>query len=436
MKIAIVGAGISGLAVGYWLQRENYEIVVYETSSVPGGRTRTERRPNSEDIVDVGTQYFHSNYKRTLSLVREFGLEAEIQKVRGKTRFFDDRVNTGSFVTGHRVPYISAGSFWDNLKMSMSGLWMLLKHPIDPYAVLKTPKIDSLCAGKVIKNQFDWEFNVRALMTAGALIEPDPKDVSLLHVIRLMRIIVMTDYLTLNGGLSTLHEKMARQLNVEYNTRVAGILESNQKVVGLKLESGEIIDADKVVIATPPSSAADLLPADWSDEKSFLTQIEHPSAIIVTLFLTQPLENDVWSYVFRPSERNLVSFCVDASNKNSNMVPSGKAALQAWICHPASQQAFNQTDQQLVQSVIKELSKELVDIGQAVESSHVHRVSNAIPQMSIGHNKRTNTFLDLMDRRSGVELCGDYFSGGYVECALWSVERAVNNIKRSNLAKS
>jgi len=89
MKIIIAGAGASGLAAATWLTKLGHEVEVFEATERAGGRAKIARRPQSDDLFDVGTQYFHSNYKRARSLLRDCGLHKELHMINGPTRFFD-----------------------------------------------------------------------------------------------------------------------------------------------------------------------------------------------------------------------------------------------------------------------------------------------------------------------------------------------------------
>jgi predicted NAD/FAD-dependent oxidoreductase len=55
-RIAVVGAGIAGLAAGRALARGNHEVVVFEKARGVGGRTSTRRR--EAHAFDHGAQYF------------------------------------------------------------------------------------------------------------------------------------------------------------------------------------------------------------------------------------------------------------------------------------------------------------------------------------------------------------------------------------------
>src|SRR5262249_35758133 len=73
-KIAIVGAGISGLSLAYRLHQfvPVAEVTVLEKRDRPGGTVWTERRDGFQ--VEVGPNGFLDNKPSTLALCRELGL--------------------------------------------------------------------------------------------------------------------------------------------------------------------------------------------------------------------------------------------------------------------------------------------------------------------------------------------------------------------------
>jgi protoporphyrinogen oxidase len=433
--VLIVGAGIAGLAAATWLRARGYPVRIIEATHRPGGRAVTITRPDgSGDRVDVGTQYFHSNYRRARRLIAGAGLTP--RRVRGRTRFFDDRVAGGSFTTGHRLPIIRAGGVLANLGLVGKGLARMLRHPIDPYAPTAYAGADRVSAQAVITDPFEREFTLRTLIAAGALVEPDGApgfEHAYLHLIRLMRIVLMTEYLVLDEGIGALHEALAARLDIAYGTPAARVLWDG-RVRGVALSGGGTIKASHVVLAVPPHRAGALLPPDWQAERQFLLDIPHPPAVIVTLFLDRALQPGVWSYVMRPNPERLVSFCVDAAQKAPGMVPSGRAALQAWICWPASGRVADLSDAALIEAVMAELRENFPDIDGWVSSSHVMRHAQAVPQSTPGHARRVAAFLDAIHTRQGLAVCGDFLSGGYLESALASAELAVARVAAGSAA--
>jgi predicted NAD/FAD-binding protein len=76
MKIAIVGAGVSGLVAAHLLQRE-HEIVVYEANSYAGGHANTVRVESDDECHDVDTGFIvlnDRNYPSFTQLLGQLGV--------------------------------------------------------------------------------------------------------------------------------------------------------------------------------------------------------------------------------------------------------------------------------------------------------------------------------------------------------------------------
>jgi protoporphyrinogen oxidase len=313
MRVVDVGAGIAGLGAATYFAKKGLDVRLLEASGRVGGRAVTLDHPKTGSRCDVGTQYYHSSYERALGLIREVGLEGTLHRIQGDTRFFDDRVRKGSFLVSHRIPWIRAAGVSGNLKSAGFLIHRLLRHRMSTFALEDRPHLDGVKAFDVITDPTLREFLVRPLMIAGGLSEPDPTDVSLLQVLRLIRIIVLTDYLSLAGGTASLHLALADRLPVELETPVRALVTEGDRVRGVLLETGEIRGADHVVVATTANRAASLVPEDWSVEREFLSGVRIPPAVIVTFFLDRPLESGVWSYYSQAGTDKRVSFCTDLS---------------------------------------------------------------------------------------------------------------------------
>ena len=70
-NIIIVGAGISGLVAGYYLQKRGFKVTLLEKSSTVGGRMATVKTDNF--IVDSGAQFLSSGYEIISNLINELG---------------------------------------------------------------------------------------------------------------------------------------------------------------------------------------------------------------------------------------------------------------------------------------------------------------------------------------------------------------------------
>jgi protoporphyrinogen oxidase len=421
MKTIVVGAGIAGLAAGYELQKRGHQVQLYEAHPVAGGRGQLLKRPDNDDCADVGTQYFHSNYRLGMALIKELGLQSELKNIKGNTRFFTAK--GPSFLVTPTRPYMPPGGLWGNLRMAWYVLSLVVKHRLQVYGLEPQQKLDQTPALQSTSSDFVKDYIARMLVLIGGLNEPAESNVSLLQVLRLIRIILMTDYVSLNGGTASLHAELASRLNVTYNSPVDRLLLDGERVVGVQLVNGEKRYADHVVVACHAPAAARLLPQDWEPEKQFLSGIQMPPAVIVSLFLNTSLEQGTWSYMLPIENQGLVTFLTDTQQKNPKQHPSGKATLQAWVLNPQAVELLNQDDDTIVHKVLSDIAPYFPNLKTQLEGSAVTRHQHAVPQSPVGHNQQALAFLAAADKRQGVSFCGDYLSGGYLECALWSVQR-------------
>lgn len=87
-RVAIIGAGLSGLVCGYELQKSGYQVIIYEKEQFVGGRTYTDR--SSGLRFDTGAQLLSNTYTRAHDLGRALGVEQHMIPL---------------FRTGHHILY-------------------------------------------------------------------------------------------------------------------------------------------------------------------------------------------------------------------------------------------------------------------------------------------------------------------------------------------
>ena len=422
MRVIIIGGGIAGLGAAASFAQRGHDIEIFEAGNRVGGRTvtLTSRRG---DRVDAGTQYFHSNYVRARALMRAVGLESQLTKVAGDSRFFDPRMSRGYFDVSHRLPWFRPAGLRNFKAIGLIG--RALTHRRDIFGLDHDPRLDDADAWEQTTDPFMREFALRPLLLAGSLAEPAASQPSLLHLLRLFRIVVLTDYLVLPNGIASLAETLATRHRVSLDHPVRRLIVEGEAVVGVELEGdGRAVRADHVVVALPPPRAAALLPEQWRGERQYLQDITIPPFVLVSLFLDRPIERRIWSYVLPESTAHTVSFVTDASRKSPAMVPSGKSVLQAWACYPASQTLARLPDNAVVEICRRDLETYFPGLSSWIEEAHVTRHPYAVPLHRVGHQRRAIEFLRLADSRKGISFCGDYLSGGFMEAALWSAERA------------
>jgi predicted NAD/FAD-binding protein len=79
MKVAIIGAGVSGLVVAHLLHRR-HEITVFEGADYAGGHTNTVRVDTADQTFDVDTGFIvfnDRNYPRFQRLLGQLGVKSQ-----------------------------------------------------------------------------------------------------------------------------------------------------------------------------------------------------------------------------------------------------------------------------------------------------------------------------------------------------------------------
>ncbi len=77
-RIAVLGAGLAGLAAGLELRRTGHDVTILEAQLHPGGRVHTIREGLSDDLyAEAGAARIPATHNVTLGWVKYFGLELE-----------------------------------------------------------------------------------------------------------------------------------------------------------------------------------------------------------------------------------------------------------------------------------------------------------------------------------------------------------------------
>ncbi len=80
MKVAIIGAGITGLAAGYKLLEAGITPIIFEQSSFVGGRISAEKIDGF--IIEKGAYTIPEYHKNFLTLIETLGLSDQLIKNR------------------------------------------------------------------------------------------------------------------------------------------------------------------------------------------------------------------------------------------------------------------------------------------------------------------------------------------------------------------
>lgn len=423
-KVIIIGAGLSGLSTAYFLQRRGYEVLVLEASDRPGGRMQTLERGG--DRVDVGAQFFHSNYRRTLALIDEMGLGPTKRKIAEQVVFCLD--DGSRRVVSPRVPYLKDLGLRGNAKLlSLLLEYVVFGRRFSLYRIDRDiPEYDdvpalSLCDAATDKPLKD--FFVEP-MTMGP-----PEQLSLYHVIRSIRFNLLSHPIGMTGGVASLAEALASRLPVKLQSPVKRLVTEKGRVVGVQLQADDSVErASHTVVAVTPSAAAGLMPQEMERERRFFDSILAHELPMPVFFLDRRVDDKLWIYFNRPDLRSGVMHATDETTKLPEMVPSGKSIFTVWFGSPTNTDLMNEPDDQVIKTAREGMEPMLPGFSQWIEAATVVRHPYVVAGYDLGAHRRVLDFLERAARLKGVYFAGDLFGGCFMESALESSAAVVQRI--------
>jgi protoporphyrinogen oxidase len=427
-KVIIVGAGIGGLAAGHWLGQRGYEVEVVEASDRPGGRMATLERKG--DKVDVGAQFYHSDYRHAYQLMDAVGLLSTKRVIRGKMRFLLE--DGGSFLYDHRLPFMKLLGVRGNLKL----YWLVVKYLVlrrrfPMYRIAEDrPEYDDVEIMDLLRGAADGplrDYVVTPMSMAENMGMPDW--MSLYHFLHTFRLTSFTDFIGLSGGVASLPQELAKLLPVEYGAPVRQLVVDKGRVTGVQMEAdGSVRRAGNVIVAVAPSAAARMLPEELEAQRRFFDSVIYSPSPMPVFFLDRPLDEGVWTYFSDPKLRRAFMFALDERAKVPEMSPSGKAILTAWTGHPMSLDLIDLPDDKIIEQARKDVEWMIPGFSHWVEEAVVFRHPYGIARYPAGAYRRVLDFMDEARRLEGVSFVSDLFGGCYMEAAMISAADAVRRV--------
>jgi protoporphyrinogen oxidase len=427
-KVLVIGAGIGGLAAAYWLRERGYDVEILEASDRPGGRMLTLERRG--DRVDVGAQFYHSNFRYALQLLDAVKLSGTRRPIDGKVQFALS--NGSTYLYDHRLPYMKMLGLRGNLKLA----WFILKYVLfgrrfpTNRIVRDIPEYDNVAATDIWPVPSDAPLRDFILTTMGVAEAGGlPEWMSLYHFIHTLRITMFSSFFGLAGGVASLAEELAKLLPVQYEAPVAQLVVEKGRVVGAQMEqNGSLKKAAHVVVAVTPPAAARLLPEELEEQRRFFESVVYTPKPMPVFFLDRPLRRDVWCYFSDPGLRRPFMFALDAHSKIPDMCPSGKSALTVWSGYPMTAKLMSKADEQIFREAQEDLELMIPGVSHYIEEAALVRHAYEMAQFPVGSYRRVLDFQRQARELEGVSFVSDIFGAFAMEGAAASAAAAVNRV--------
>ncbi|MEX0952624.1 MAG: protoporphyrinogen oxidase [Nitriliruptoraceae bacterium] len=428
-RVVVIGAGLTGLAAA-WHLREHAEVRVLEASSRLGGAVHT--------IVfdgvpfDVGADAFLARQPHAVGLARQVGLgddlvapaTSRVLLARGRRlRRLPEATLMG--VPGSVLALARSGAvpFRGVLR---AGLEPLIGRPVTAddvsVAELVGARFGSAVVDHVVEPLLGGVYAGRAdQLSARATVPPL---FALASQRSLLRALARRDrsaggpghpgapagpvFQTLRGGLSTLVDRLAADLDVERDRAVTGVRRDEGGFV-VETDAGPQT-ADDVVMAVPAAVAARLLRDLAPDVAAALSGFTTASVAVVALALEGGRLPDASGLLVPRTEGRMVKAATFSTRKWPHHRDHSRTLLRASVGRVDDERHRDLGDDDLVAAVDRDL-RELLRHGGTVAASHVVRWDRALPQYAVGHLDAVADVRDRVARVPGLHVGGAALDG-------------------------
>ena len=399
-KIAIIGGGISGLAVLHYLKKylgEAVEITLYEREGVVGGTIRSIKKDSS--LFEWGPNGFLNNQPVSLELIEEFELAGQL---------------------------IEAKKSAQRRYIQLNG--KLNPIPANPWTFIQTPIVSfrdklALIAGAFNKNVsndtsiYDYISRRFSAGIAEGIVDPFISGIYAGDIKRLHMASAFPRLRSKGAKRSRMHS-----FNGGMSQIVEALYQRYQRHIHLNKEvSLAQIDANITIIATPAYAAAKIVEAANPHLSQLLAQMPYAAVAVAGLLVKKSSFKgipDGFGYLIPSRENKDILGVLIESNVYANRASEDYCLLRVMMGgahHPA---IINDGPDQLLEKAVREIDS-VYGLSDKPVDSWVKQWPKAIPQYELNYPAWRKSVNEECARTPGLYLCANYLDGiSFNDCVL------------------
>ncbi|MCB0616188.1 MAG: protoporphyrinogen oxidase [Lewinellaceae bacterium] len=447
-RVAVIGAGISGLCTAYWLQKNGFEVQVFEQSAHAGGVIVSKQTDGF--LLDLGPNSTLETSEVLSELVEELNL--------GSQKVYANEASSKRYIVknGKLTPIpMSLLSFLKTPLFSWPAKLRLLQEPF------RKPTLgDDISLADFVQHRLGREFLDYAInpFVAG-VYAGDPRSLSTaagfpkLYALeknygslirgailgareRKKRKEVAKDrakMFSFRNGMQTFTDALKERINtIEYHT-TARRLQKKDGQFELEIEGTEgkkTLEFNQVVCCVPTFALAPLLTDIDPQQAEPIAAVHYPSvAVVYTAFKEADIQRELdgFGFLIPEVEKRDILGSIWSSVLFPNRAPEGCVAFTSFVGGTRQPENARLPDDELEALVVREL-RSLVGISGGPVFVRIKKWERAIPQYKVGYKKIQAIFDKLEAQHTGLYFAGNYRRGISVGDSVLSAHEAVEKI--------
>jgi protoporphyrinogen/coproporphyrinogen III oxidase len=430
-KVAVIGAGISGLACAYRLQQAGVDVALLESSDHPGGLIGSIQKAGL--LFETGPQSFQGT-DAVLDLIHELGIEGELQKA-------DPRAPRYVYLHGHlrKIP-MSPQALLTSSLLAPGSRW---KIATEAFKRSKPPSEEETVA-TFVRRKFGHEIlEYLVAPFVSGVYAGDPEQLSLKAAFptldewereygSVLRGAMKSRPAKAKGGgppplcsfrrgVATLPGALAAKLaqRLQPGTTVlevqrladssGGLYEIRAQNQGQERRAA----VDAVVIATPAYAAGTLLGSVSARIAQVLCGIPYaPVAVVAANYHRQQIGDplDGFGFLVPRGQKVRTLGTVWNSSLFPGRAPDGTVTMTSFIGGATDVEIVQHSEEEIARIVQEENARILGITGPPIESA-VWGYTRALPQYNLGHGHIVEAIRDAERQTPGLFFAGNYLEG-------------------------
>jgi protoporphyrinogen/coproporphyrinogen III oxidase len=437
MKLVIIGGGITGLSLAYFLLEKNpsFDIVVLESEKKAGGKIWTDKVNGF--LCEGGVNGFLDNRPKTLELVSKLALTPLRSSDNARKRFI---FSEGKL---HRLPESPAAFFRSNL-LSLSGRLRIIGEIFAPKGSGEDETLASFAKRRLGKEAYEKLIDPMA----SGIYAGDPENMSLKScflkvynleqkygslikgMLKLQKEAKKTGKKVGAGpggvltsfydGMGVMIDALSGILGGRLRTGIRAVSVDNQKEnYHVYLSDGSHLEAKSVVFAAPAFETSEMVRGLDKNLASVLGEIPYPAVSVVCFGYKQerfkhPL--DGFGFLIPGREGRKILGTLWDSSVFPNRAPEGYVLLRSMLGGVRMSDLALQDENKLTDIVMAEL-RYVMGITVQPDFVKVYTHKQGIPQYPLGHQQRLATIDKMASNFNRLYVTGNAYRGiGVNDC--------------------